>query len=99
MHQTVRQFTEGVVHSWDEMEQVWEYVFTSLLEVSPQDHPVLLSEYASTPKEQREKCAEVIRQMRHIIESSKFALIHRHLTAAIVPWTTIWIRKASARFF
>ncbi len=51
--------SEGQVHNWSDLEAIWEYAFSSLMNVSTQDHPVIISEYASTSKKQREKYLEI----------------------------------------
>ncbi|XP_038075690.1 uncharacterized protein LOC119743373 [Patiria miniata] len=52
--------SEGVIHDWEDLEQIWDHVYTSLLNVAPQEHAVLISEYASTAKKQREKCVQIL---------------------------------------
>ncbi|XP_071785297.1 uncharacterized protein [Asterias amurensis] len=49
----------GEIHNWSDLEAIWEYAFSSLMDVSTQDHPVIISEYASTSKKQREKYLEI----------------------------------------
>ncbi|CAD7924610.1 unnamed protein product [Amoebophrya sp. A25] len=50
----------GVVNDWLQMEQVWDHVFHNELKISPEEHPVLLTEAPLNPVKNREKAAEVL---------------------------------------
>ncbi|XP_077076435.1 uncharacterized protein LOC143729200 isoform X2 [Siphateles boraxobius] len=49
----------GVVRNWDEMEMIWDHAFQRL-SVSPEDHPVLLTEAAMNPRQNRQRMVELM---------------------------------------
>ncbi|XP_051954949.1 uncharacterized protein LOC127624250 [Xyrauchen texanus] len=49
----------GVVRSWDEMEMIWHHAFQQL-GVDSEDHPVLLTEAAMNPMENRQRMVELM---------------------------------------
>ena len=49
----------GMIDSWTDVEDLWEYMLYSALGVSEGDHPVVLTEIAHNPVKNREKVAEV----------------------------------------
>ena len=40
----------GIVTNWDDMETIWHHTFYNQLHVSPEEHPILLTEATSTPR-------------------------------------------------
>lgn len=50
----------GLIQSWDDVESIWKHVFDAKLGLTPQEHPLLMTEIATVPKQQREKTMEVI---------------------------------------
>lgn len=50
----------GFVKDWDDMEKVWHHTLYSELRVSPEEHPVLMTESSLNPKSEREKLTEVM---------------------------------------
>lgn len=50
----------GIVTDWNEMEQIWTYVYSKeMLAAAAEDHPVLLTEAPLNPRTNRVKAAEV----------------------------------------
>uniref|UniRef100_A0A3Q3J2N1 Uncharacterized protein n=1 Tax=Monopterus albus TaxID=43700 RepID=A0A3Q3J2N1_MONAL len=49
----------GIINNWDEMEKIWHHTFQQLC-VDPEDHPVLLTEAAMNPLENRQHMVEIM---------------------------------------
>lgn len=49
----------GIVKEWEDMEKIWRYTYFDQLKTDPEQHPVLLTEAALNPKDNREKCLEI----------------------------------------
>ncbi|XP_034554898.1 uncharacterized protein LOC117823778 [Notolabrus celidotus] len=49
----------GMIQNWDDMEKIWHYTF-QLLCVDPVDHPVLLTEAAMNPLQNRQRMVEIM---------------------------------------
>ncbi len=50
----------GVVTNWDDMEKIWHHTFYNELRISPEEHPVLISESPSNPRVNREKTTQIM---------------------------------------
>ena len=50
----------GIVHNWDDMEQMWDHTFFNELGIVPQELAVLLSEVSLNPKANREKTIQIM---------------------------------------
>ncbi|KAA8583410.1 hypothetical protein FQN60_015956, partial [Etheostoma spectabile] len=49
----------GIIRNWDEMEKIWHHTFQQLC-VDPDEHPVLLTEAAMNPLENRQRMVEIM---------------------------------------
>ncbi|XP_069017670.1 uncharacterized protein [Embiotoca jacksoni] len=49
----------GIICNWDDMEKIWHHTFQQLC-VDPADHPVLLTEAAMNPLENRQRTVEIM---------------------------------------
>ncbi|GJQ86334.1 hypothetical protein Trydic_g9029 [Trypoxylus dichotomus] len=50
----------GVVTDWDDMEKIWHHIYHKQLNLLPEDHPVLFTEPALNPRNNREKIIEIL---------------------------------------
>ncbi|KAG9255672.1 actin family [Emericellopsis atlantica] len=50
----------GIVTDWDDMERIWEYVYSDALKTMSEDHPVLLTEPPLNPRSNRDTAAQIL---------------------------------------
>ncbi|QIW94868.1 hypothetical protein AMS68_000386 [Peltaster fructicola] len=50
----------GIVTNWDDMEKIWQYVYTDELKTLSEDHPVLLTEAPLNPRTNRDTAAQIL---------------------------------------
>jgi actin-related protein len=50
----------GIVTNWEDMELLWQYIYTGVLHVSPEEYNVLTSETYFVPKACKELMLQVI---------------------------------------
>ena len=55
-----RPIDAGLVVNWDDLEKVWHHTLFSELRVSPEEHPIMMTETSLNPKADREKVAEIM---------------------------------------
>jgi len=55
-----RPIESGLVVNWDDLEKIWHHTLFSELRVSPEEHPIMLTETSLNPKPDREKVAEIM---------------------------------------
>ncbi|KAJ3359506.1 actin-2 [Allomyces macrogynus ATCC 38327] len=49
----------GIVTDWEDMERIWDYMYTEELKTLSEEHPVLLTEAPLNPKKNREQVAQI----------------------------------------
>ncbi|CAI4228584.1 unnamed protein product [Auanema sp. JU1783] len=73
----------GIVTDWNDMERVWQYVYSQeQLHVFPEEHPVLLTEAPLNPMKHKEKAAEIF------FESFNAPALHIQMQAVLALYST-----------
>jgi len=55
-----RPIEQGIVTDWDDMAKIWHHTLYSELKVSPEEHPIMLTEAPLNPKANREKTTQMM---------------------------------------
>ena len=50
----------GFIQNWEDMERVWKHTIYDELRVTPEEHPIILTEAPQNPDANREKMAEMM---------------------------------------
>ncbi|KAI9710657.1 MAG: Actin-like protein [Bogoriella megaspora] len=50
----------GIVTEWDDMERIWQYVYSDELKTLSEEHPVLLTEPPLNPRTNRDTAAQIL---------------------------------------
>ncbi|RCI12446.1 hypothetical protein L249_1140 [Ophiocordyceps polyrhachis-furcata BCC 54312] len=50
----------GIVTDWDDMERIWEHVYSDALKTLSEEHPVLLTEPPLNPRSNRDTAAQIL---------------------------------------
>ena len=51
---------KGVINNWDDIEKLWEHIFTNELKVDPIEYNTMITESPMNPKENREKMTQIM---------------------------------------
>ncbi|KAK6170053.1 hypothetical protein SNE40_018539 [Patella caerulea] len=51
---------QGIITRWDDMERVWDEIFSNQLKVDSKENPVIMTRIASLPQFNREKITEIM---------------------------------------
>ncbi|KAK9717189.1 centractin- actin- protein of the dynactin complex [Basidiobolus ranarum] len=49
----------GIVTDWDDMERIWQHIYSEELKTLSEEHPVLLTEAPLNPRQNREQAAQI----------------------------------------
>ncbi|CAO3610187.1 unnamed protein product [Cunninghamella echinulata] len=49
----------GIVTDWEDMERIWQYIYTDELKTLSEEHPVLLTEAPLNPRSNRDNAAQI----------------------------------------
>jgi actin-related protein len=72
----------GTITNWECMEKIWHHTFYNALKVSPEEHPVLMTDSTLKPKLYREKMTEIM------FETFNVPAFHVALQATLALYST-----------
>jgi centractin len=49
----------GIVEDWDDMERIWQWIYSDELKILSEEHPVLLTEAPLNPRRNRDRAAQI----------------------------------------
>lgn len=55
-----RPMENGIIENWEDIQKVWDHIYSNELRCQPTEHKVLLAETILSPREDREKIAEIL---------------------------------------
>jgi len=55
-----RPIEHGMVTNWDDLERIWDHIYSTELNVSPEEYPILLTEPPGPSKSDREKMTQIM---------------------------------------
>ena len=86
---TANPIEAGYVKNWDDMEKVWNHTIYNELRVSPEEHPILLTEAPLNSKKSRETITQIMFEVfnvpcLYVLQQSVLALYSSGRTTGIV---------------
>ncbi|KCV69980.1 hypothetical protein H696_03445 [Fonticula alba] len=60
LFRTTSPIKNGLIENWEDMEALWNHLYSQHLKVSSEDHPVLITDAALSPHKQRLQIAQVL---------------------------------------
>lgn len=79
----------GIISDWDDMEKLWQYIFSEKLGVRPDEHPIMLTMPQHNPTVGTEKMAQIMFETfntpaLHIAFTGELSLLASGLTTGLV---------------
>ncbi|XP_053412445.1 actin-like protein 7A [Nycticebus coucang] len=85
----VNPLQHGIIVDWDTVQDIWEYLFRHEMQISPEEHAVLVSDPPLSPHTNREKYAEMLFETfntpaMHIAYQSRLSMYSYGRTSGLV---------------